>query len=98
MIRGHAAHAGHHTPEGDPSARYWEFDRAGGPEVLRLAQGPRQEPGHGEVRLNVEALSFNRSDLMFLADGYAEKPILPSRFGSEVSAALPPPGPLYGCS
>ncbi|MEU9955208.1 hypothetical protein [Streptomyces sp. NPDC050982] len=55
------------------STRYWEFDKVGRPEVLRLAHGSCQEPGRGEVRLNVEALSINRPDLMFLADGYAEK-------------------------
>jgi len=76
-----------------PSVRHWQFDRPGGPEVLRLVEEPRVEPGFGELRLRVEALSLNRSDLMFLNDAYVEKPIFPSRFGSEVAGMIEAIGP-----
>jgi NADPH:quinone reductase-like Zn-dependent oxidoreductase len=73
--------------------RYWEFDRAGGPDVLRLMKGVCQEPGYGEVRLRVEAVSLNRSDLMFLRDGYIEKPRFPSRLGGEAAGVIEALGP-----
>ena len=75
--------------------QHWEFDKAGGPEVLRLANGFREEPSYGEVRLKVEAVSLNRSDLRFLRDGYVEKPTFPSRFGSEVAGVIEAVGPGF---
>lgn len=37
---------------------------AGGPEVLRLVERARPEPGHGEVLIRVAAAGVNRPDLM----------------------------------
>lgn len=42
---------------------YVTFDAPGGPEVLRIVEGPRPEPGPGEVLLRVEAAGVNRPDI-----------------------------------
>jgi NADPH:quinone reductase-like Zn-dependent oxidoreductase len=75
------------------TSKYWQFDKAGGPEVLHLASEPQRQPGSGEVRVRVQALSLNRSDLMFLENAYVETPRFPSRFGSEVAGVVEAVGP-----
>lgn len=73
---------------GKVTSRYWKFEVAGGPEALQLTSGPEKEPGPGEIRIRVQALSLNRSDLMFLENAYVETPRFPSRFGSEVAGVV----------
>lgn len=41
-----------------------EIERAGGPEMLRLAQRPMPVPGSGEVLIAVEAAGVNRPDVL----------------------------------
>ena len=48
------------------------FHEIGGPEVLRIEDLPLTEPGQGEVRLNVEAFSLNRADVMFRQGKYLQ--------------------------
>lgn len=72
----------------DTTNQQWEFTQAGGPEVLHLVDRDPVAPGHGEVRIRVEAFSMNRSDLMFLADEYLETPVFPSRFGTEAAGTI----------
>lgn len=43
--------------------RYVECGGAGGPEVLRIAEAPRPEPGTGEVLIQVQAAGVNRPDI-----------------------------------
>ena len=38
--------------------------RPGGPEVLRLEQRPKPEPGIGQIRVRVRASALNRADIM----------------------------------
>jgi NADPH:quinone reductase len=59
------------------------FHERGGPEVLRVEELPDRAPGPGEVRLRVEAIGLNRSDLQFRQGVYIEQPALPSRLGYE---------------
>ncbi len=44
--------------------RYIDKSESGGPEVLMLAEGPRPEPGPGEVLIRVAAAGINRPDVM----------------------------------
>ena len=44
--------------------RVVEIGAPGGPEVLRLAQRPRPQPGPGEVLIEVAAAGVNRPDVM----------------------------------
>ena len=46
----------------------------GGPDELRLEDEEVGEPGPGEVRLKVEAIGLNRSEVVFRAGGY---PVMP---------------------
>ena len=44
--------------------RYIDITEPGGPEVLKLAEGPSPEPGPGEVLIKVEAAGVNRADVV----------------------------------
>jgi len=41
------------------------FHETGSTDVLKIEGLPPTEPGDGEVRLKVEAISLNRAELMF---------------------------------
>ena len=69
------------------------FHRTGGPEVLRIDDLPPTEPGHGEVRLKVQALGLNRAECMFRSGMYLETPALPSRLGYEAAGTVEAVGP-----
>lgn len=66
------------------AARIEEF---GGPEVLRLAEVERPEPGEGEVLIELEAAGVNRADVLTRGGGYhaaGQPPIVPGFEGSGV--------------
>ncbi len=46
------------------------FHETGGADVLKIEQLPLTEPGEGEVRLQVEAFSLNRGEVMFREGQY----------------------------
>lgn len=59
----------------------------GGPEVLRVEEVPRPEPGEGEVLIQLEAAGVNRADALTRAGGYhaaGQPPIVPGFEGSGV--------------
>lgn len=65
-------------------ARVAEFDRLGGPEVLRVVEREIPPPGAGELRVAVRAAGLNRAELLFVAGRYLVQPAsLPSRVGIE---------------
>jgi NADPH:quinone reductase-like Zn-dependent oxidoreductase len=68
--------------------RVIRFHELGGPEVLRIEEGPSQQPGQGEVRLRVQAAGLNRAESMFYHGQYLENPQLPSRLGYEVTGVV----------
>lgn len=55
----------------------------GGPEVLRIDNVEVGAPGPGEVRLRVEAIGLNRSEVVYRQGGYLMKPKLPTLIGYE---------------
>jgi len=55
------------------------FHETGSADVLKIEDLPLTEPGDGEVRLKVEAISLNRAELMFRRGQYLEDPELPCR-------------------
>jgi NADPH:quinone reductase-like Zn-dependent oxidoreductase len=55
----------------------------GGPEVLRFEEIEVGFPGPGEVRIRVEAVGLNRSEVMFRAGRYPTRPALPTLIGYE---------------
>lgn len=64
------------------------FHQLGGPEVLKIEDTPLQEPGKGEVRLEVQAAGLNRAEALFTRGQYLEQPKLPSRIGYEVAGLV----------
>ncbi|GAA6619674.1 zinc-dependent alcohol dehydrogenase family protein [Scytonema sp. NUACC26] len=66
----------------------WRFHEYGGPEKLQLDELPISSPKADEVLINVEAMSLNRSDSLWLANNYVEVPTLPSHIGYEVSGTI----------
>ena len=67
--------------------------RHGGPEVLEVRDEPLEEPGEGEVRLEVESFGLNRGDIMFRSGAYVASTKFPSRIGVEASGVIEALGP-----
>jgi len=59
------------------------FHQHGGPEQLRIEELDVGNPGTGEVRIRVEAIGLNRSEAMFRAGAYMQRPKFPSLIGYE---------------
>jgi NADPH:quinone reductase-like Zn-dependent oxidoreductase len=53
-----------------------QFHEFGDADVLKLEDQPLKEPGEGEVRLKVEAISLNRAEVGFRAGRYIERPAI----------------------
>lgn len=66
------------------TTRIYQFHEYGNPEVLKLDSLPTPQPGLGEVRVLVSAMSLNRADLLWVQNNYVETPELPSKLGYEV--------------
>jgi NADPH:quinone reductase-like Zn-dependent oxidoreductase len=75
------------------TARVYRFHQYGDPTVLKLEDLPVADPGPGEVRVRVAALSLNRADLLWLANTYVEVPKLPARIGYEIAGVVEAVGP-----
>lgn len=80
--------AGRHGHDGSRHARVVEFDRLGGPEVLRVVEREIPPPGPNEVRVAVQAAGLNRAELLFVAGHYLVEPVLPSRLGLEAAGTV----------
>ncbi len=73
--------------------RVVRFHEFGGPEVLRIEEGPSPEPGPGEVRIRVKALGINRAEALMRSARYIETPPLPSGLGLEAAGVVDKVGP-----
>ena len=65
--------------------RYIDKSESGGPEVLMLAEGPRPDPGPGEVLIRVAAAGINRPDVMQRKGVYPPPPDASPILGLEVA-------------
>jgi NADPH2:quinone reductase len=72
-----------------------EITTPGGPEVLRLAERPRPQPGAGEVLIRVYAAGVNRPDVLQRRGAYAPPPGAPDTPGLEVAGIIEE-GTAYG--
>jgi NADPH2:quinone reductase len=68
--------------------RYIDTPESGGPEVLVVAEGPRPEPGPGEVLIRVAAAGINRPDLMQRQGRYPPPPDASPILGLEASGRI----------
>jgi NADPH:quinone reductase-like Zn-dependent oxidoreductase len=75
------------------TTRVYRFHQPGGPDRLVLESIPLPKLGQNEVRVRVQSMGLNRSDLLWLADTYIESPELPSRLGYEVAGIVEEAGP-----
>lgn len=66
---------------------------AGGPEVLRIVERPRPEPGPGEVLIRVRAAGINRPDVMQRQGSYPPPPGASDVFGLELAGEVAGAGP-----
>ncbi len=65
----------------------------GGPDVLRFEQIEVEEPGPGQVRVEVRAVALNHLDLWVRRGGPAFKLQYPHRLGSDVAGVVDALGP-----
>lgn len=72
----------------EDKTRVYRFHEYGNPEVLRLESVPKPQPGLGEVRVRVSAMSLNRADLWWMQNNYVETPELPAKLGYEVCGTV----------
>ena len=67
---------------------YIDIAKSGGPEVLVLTEGPRPEPGRGEVLIKVAAAGINRPDIMQRQGIYPPPPDASPILGLEVAGQI----------
>jgi len=60
-------------------AKIVRFHQIGGPDVLKIEEGPSREPGKGEAKLRVKAVGLNRAESLFMHGHYLESTQLPAR-------------------
>ena len=65
-----------------------QFDRAGGPEVIRVVDLPIPTPEPGEVRIKVEACGLNFAGIMIQQGRYVMEVPFPYRVGREFSGKI----------
>ena len=68
----------------------------GGPEVLRIAERPRPEPGEGQLLVRVEAAGINRPDVMQREGRYPPPPGASDVLGLELAGIVEALGPGAG--
>jgi len=71
-------------------------DGQGGPEVLRIVERPRPEPGQGQVLVRVEAAGINRPDVMQREGRYPPPPGPSDVLGLELAGIVEALGPGAG--
>lgn len=70
------------------------IERFGGPEVMEYRDVPTPEPGPGEVRVAVGAVTVNRTlDIHVRQDGDGRQPILPLVLGVDPTGTIDAVGP-----
>ncbi|WP_431037720.1 zinc-dependent alcohol dehydrogenase family protein [Streptomyces sp. P6-2-1] len=69
-------------------ARRVQFDRLGGPDVLRVREVDTGSPGAAEVLVRVAAIGLNRADAMFREGSYFVQPSFPSSLGYEAAGTV----------
>src|SRR5688572_25765256 len=65
----------------------------GGPEVLKLEEGPAPEPGEGEVLVRIEVASVSYADVQRRSGHYLDRATFPTVLGSGTSGTVEKVGP-----
>ncbi|NOG48101.1 MAG: alcohol dehydrogenase catalytic domain-containing protein [Chloroflexi bacterium] len=69
------------------------IDSLGGPEVMQVIDMPIPEPGRKEVRIKVESVGLNYSDIMICEGRYLQRTELPQVLGREQAGVVDAVGP-----
>ncbi|MER8268060.1 zinc-dependent alcohol dehydrogenase family protein [Streptomyces griseus] len=69
-------------------AKVVQFDKPGGPEVLKLREIDVAAPGPGELRVEVHAIGLNRAEIMYREGSYFYPPTHPSGLGYEAAGKV----------
>lgn len=75
------------------TARAWQFEGIGGPELLRVVDHELASPEAGEALVRVRAIGLNRADLLYIAGRYYGPPPSPSYLGQEAVGEIVELGP-----
>lgn len=70
-----------------------QMQRAGGPEVLEVAERPLPQPAAGEVRVRAQAIGVSSADMLVRKGTYDWMPPLPAIPGNEMAGAVDALGP-----
>lgn len=73
--------------------RAWMLNRTGGPDVLRLTEVGRPEPGPGRVAVSVRAIGINYAEVLSRKGLYGWAPKRPYVPGMEVAGTIAAVGP-----
>jgi NADPH:quinone reductase len=68
--------------------KHIQFDKLGGPEVLKLADAPVPEAVKGTVLIRNRAIGINFADTLFRQGQYAQTPQLPDTPGLEAAGVI----------
>jgi NADPH:quinone reductase-like Zn-dependent oxidoreductase len=75
------------------TARAWQFEGIGGPELLRVVDRELAPPDAGEALVRIRAIGLNRADLLYMAGRYFGPPPSPSYLGQEAVGEIVEIGP-----
>src|SRR5580704_7211657 len=70
------------------SVKQIQFDKLGGPEVLKLVDAPKPEVAPGTVLIRNRAIGINFADTLFRQGQYATAPQLPDTPGLESAGTI----------
>jgi NADPH:quinone reductase len=65
-----------------------QFTEPGGPEVIRVVEVPRPEPGPGQVLIKAHASGVGMPDVLIRTGNYPWAPPLPATLGIEMSGTI----------
>jgi NADPH:quinone reductase-like Zn-dependent oxidoreductase len=69
-------------------SRVIEFEKSGGPEVLKFVEREVPAPGPTELRIKVKAIGINRAESMWRNDAYIEPVKFPASLGYEAAGIV----------
>jgi NADPH:quinone reductase len=70
------------------SAKFFQLNQVGGPEVLEISELPIPEPKAGEVRIKVQAIGLNRAEALYTSGYYLYPPKIGSIPGYEAAGTI----------
>ena len=70
------------------TAKFFQLNQVGGPEVLKISELPIPQPQAGEVRIKVEAIGLNRAEALYTAGYYLYPPQMGSIPGYEAAGTI----------